>query len=71
MHEVTYDYLKPTEVQLKKMEDLRAAAKIYGDLLELMLPEGPDKDYIIRNHRTTAMWVNVCLTRYHDGTPRA
>jgi hypothetical protein len=70
MHDSTYDYLKPTEEQLTKMERLRAAARTYGQILEVELPEGPDKTHAIRAHRTNAMWVNVCVTRLPDGTPR-
>lgn len=70
MHQSTYEYLKPTIVQIKKMEKLRKAAKEYGEILEKELPEGPDKTFIIRNHRTTCMWVNTAITRLHEGTPR-
>jgi hypothetical protein len=39
-------------------------------VLEVELPDGPDKAHTIRNHRTTAMWANVAVTRLPDGTPR-
>jgi hypothetical protein len=71
MHSTTYEYLTPTMTQISIMNDLRQAAKAYGDVLEQTLPEGPDKTYIIRRHRETAMWVNVCVTRNADGSPRA
>jgi hypothetical protein len=70
MHASTYDYLKPTDEQIEKMNRLRKAAKEYGDILEKELPEGPDKTFIIRNHRQNAMWVNTCIVRLPDGTPR-
>lgn len=70
MHYSTYDYLKPTSDQLDKMSRLREAAKIYGEILEKELPDGPDKSFIIRAHRSNAMWVNVAATRLPDGTPR-
>jgi hypothetical protein len=70
MHSSTYDYLKPTEEQIEKMARLRAAAKEYGDILERELPDGPDKTFVIRAHRSNAMWVNVAVTRLADGTPR-
>tara|TARA_R110000868_G_scaffold375171_2_gene639661 strand:- start:104 stop:313 length:210 start_codon:yes stop_codon:yes gene_type:complete len=65
-----FDYLKPTEGQLGDMEKVRAAAQVYCDALERLLPEGPDKTFTIRNHRTTAMWANICITRKPDGSPR-
>ena len=70
MHSSTYEYLKPTDEQLKTMAQVRAAAKAYGEVLEQMLPDGPDKTYVIRKHRENAMWANVAITRQPDGTPR-
>lgn len=70
MHASTYEYLKPTDVQLEQMSKVREAAKVYGELLEKVLPDGPDKTFIIRNHRSNAMWANVAITRLPDGTPR-
>ena len=69
-HPSTYEYLKPTPVQTEQMTKLRAAAKAYNDVLDEVLPDGPDKTSIIRTHRTNAMWANVAVTRQPDGTPR-
>jgi hypothetical protein len=70
LHESTFEYLKPTEAQIEVMGQLRAAAKVYADTLDRLLPEGPDKTFILRAHRANAMWVNVAVTRLPDGTPR-
>jgi hypothetical protein len=70
MHASTFEYLKPTDAQLTTMEALRKAAKDYHDVLVALLPDGPDKTATIRNHRTTAMWANVAVTRHADGSPR-
>lgn len=70
MHPSTYDYLKPTDEQLDSMVTLRTAAKEYGEMLERVLPDGPDKTFIIRAHRANAMWANVAITRHADGAPR-
>lgn len=70
MHPSTYEYLKPTDDQIAKMARVRAAAKAYNDVLDAELPEGPDKTFVIRAHRTHAMWANVSITRLPDGTPR-
>lgn len=70
MHPSTYEYLSPSPEQLAAMAQLRQAAKEYGDALEALLPEGPDKTFVIRNHRSNAMWANVAITRLPDGTPR-
>ena len=70
MHSTTYEYLKPTDEQLAAMDRVRAAAKAYSDVLEAELPDGPDKTFTIRNHRSNAMWANVAITRQPDGSPR-
>jgi hypothetical protein len=70
MHPSTYDYLKPTDEQMELMAAVRSAAAEYGRLLERLLPDGPDKTYIIRAHRSNAMWANVAITRHADGAPR-
>lgn len=66
----TFEYLKPTEDQLETMDRLRAAAKAYAELVDLLLPDGADKTYVLRRVRETAMWVNVAVTREADGKPR-
>jgi hypothetical protein len=70
MHTSTYEYLKPTDDQIKRMAEAREAAKVYGEALERLLPDGPDKTFAIRAHRSNAMWANVAITRLPDGTPR-
>jgi hypothetical protein len=71
MHSSTYEYLSPTQDQLEAMVAVRAAAKEYSEVLERLLPEGPDKSFVIRAHRSNAMWANVAITRLPDGTPRS
>ncbi len=70
MHSSTYEYLKPTDAQIMQMQSVREAAAAYCKVLETVLPDGPDKTFIIRNHRSNAMWANVAITRLPDGTPR-
>lgn len=70
MHPSTYEYLKPTDEQISAMARVREAARVYGEVLAKELPDGPDKTFVIRNHRSNAMWVNVAITRHPDGTPR-
>jgi hypothetical protein len=66
----TFEYLKPTQAQLDGMGHLRTAAARYALALEQVLENGPDKTWCLRNHRTTAMWANVAMTRHADGSPR-
>ncbi len=70
MEKSTFEYLKPTELQLQVMEVLRAAASSYTSALEIGVPDGPDKTYLLRKLREVAMWANVAVTRWPDGTPR-
>lgn len=70
LHGSTFEYLKPTDQQVKDMANVRAAAKVFCDVLESILPNGPDKTFVIRSHRTNAMWANVAITRLPDGAPR-
>ena len=70
MHSSTYEYLKPTDAQIDAMSKAREAAKVYGEALDALLPDGPDKTYVLRAHRSNAMWANVAITRLPDGTPR-
>jgi hypothetical protein len=71
LHLSTFEYLKPTDAQLEIMTQLRLWAASYAAGLDSLLPEGPDKTYILRRVRETAMWVNVAITRQADGTPRS
>lgn len=70
MHDSTFEYLKPTDAQTATMAEAREAAKVYCGALERLIPDGPDKTFIIRAHRANAMWVNVAITRLADGKPR-
>jgi hypothetical protein len=70
MHSTTFEYLKPTDKQVSDMAKVRQAARDYCDILEKYLPDGPDKTFVIRAHRSNAMWANVAITRHPDGTPR-
>jgi len=70
VHASTFEYLKPSDEQIEQMARVRAAAKAFCDVLEAELPDGPDKTFVIRAHRSNAMWANVAITRQPDGTPR-
>jgi hypothetical protein len=70
LHPSTFDYLKPREGQIEVMNALREETKHYANVLDQALDDGPDKTYILRRVRETAMWVIVALTRHPDGSPR-
>lgn len=70
MHRATFDYLKPTQTQLQQMEQARTAALAYSDALQELLPEGPDKTYVMRKIREASMWAMISISRNPDGSPR-
>ena len=70
LHPSTFDYFKPREGQIEVMNALRGYTKEYAERIDQALDDGPDKTYIMRRIRETAMWINVCLTRHPDGSPR-
>lgn len=71
LHDSTFEYLKPTEAQLRDMQSARIAAAGYAAVLDALLPAGPDKTYLLRKLREVAMWANVAITRQADGSPRS
>lgn len=71
LHESAFEYLKPTLQQVAAMNIAREAARAYAEALDKLVPEGPDKTYLLRKLREVAMWANVALTREPDGTPRS
>jgi len=70
LHSSTFEYLKPRDGQLDVMNELRAVTAEYAKRIDMALDEGPDKTYILRRIRETAMWINVAITRNADGSPR-
>lgn len=70
LHESVFNYLSPTTVQKDDMQRARDAFSKLHETLGSVLPEGPDKTYVMRTLRTAAMWANVAITRYPDGNPR-
>lgn len=70
MHPSTYEYLNPTDEQKAAMAKLREAAAVYGAALEEHMPDGPDKTFVIRAHRSNATLAQMAVTRHPDGTLR-
>jgi hypothetical protein len=66
----TFEYMKPTDTQLHQMATMRQAFRDCAASVDLLVPDGPDKTYLVRKLRECAMWANVALTRQPDGSPR-
>lgn len=71
LHSSTFEYLKPTDLQLETMAEVRQAFATFVDHIEHTVPDGPDLDHVIRLLRDAAMWANIAITREADGAPRA
>jgi len=70
LHMSTFDYFTPTTEQMATMKVLREASREYAMVIELHLPDNPDRTYLLRKLREVAMWANICATRHSDGCPR-
>lgn len=71
LHDDAFNYLKPTDGQTQDMQEVRALFADFAHKLDDILPDGPDKTYIMRTLRTVGMWCNVTITRRPDGAPRS
>jgi hypothetical protein len=71
MDKSTFEYLKPTDDQMTTMGQARELFSELAKDLDLIIPEGPDKTYLMRKLREVAMWANIAITRHPDGTPRS
>lgn len=70
LHESTFSYLNPSEEQKAKMAIVRGEFLNFAKGLEVHIPDGPDKTYLMRQLRDCAMWANIAITRNPDGSPR-
>jgi hypothetical protein len=70
LHPTAFEYLSPTPEQTVAMKEARDAAARYASILDVMVPDGPDKTYLLRKLREVAMWANVAITRQSNGLPR-
>jgi hypothetical protein len=70
LHPSTFDYLKPTDEQMNTMGAVREAFSVFTKTIGPLLPDGPDKTYLLRQLRECGMWANIAITRNPDGSPR-
>jgi len=66
----TFQFLTPTPDQIQTMEIVRKRFLELASYLEVTLPPGADKTYLMRKLREVAMWASVSITRQSDGSPR-
>lgn len=70
LHHSTFQYLKPTDPQAETMAAVRDIFTDTAHALDIHLPDGPDKTFVMRQLRACAMWANIAITRDPDGSPR-
>jgi hypothetical protein len=70
LHTSTFEYLKPTDQQMRDMAFVRGAFAEFTNVIDAHIPDGPDKTYLLRQLRDCAMWANIAITRNPDGSPR-
>jgi hypothetical protein len=70
VHAKMFDTVKPSDVQLEAMDALRKEAQLFVHILDVYVPEGADKTYLMRKFRDVIMWANVAIMRNQDGSPR-
>ena len=59
--DIWFQYHKPTEDQLPKYEELRAAARAFAEVVVRLTPEGPDQMAAVRKIREAAMTANQSI----------
>ena len=70
LHSAAFEYVKPTDAQQLAMQKVREATKDYCQLLDRVVPDGPDKTYLMRRLFEVMMWANRSIMHRPDGAPR-
>lgn len=65
-----FEYITPTDDQMMAMHKVRTAFEECSGTVFANVPEGPDRNHLLRKLRECGMWANVAITRNPDGTPR-
>lgn len=74
VHSVAFTHRPPAAVPAQHLSTTEAVSAAFATLaasLETLIPEGPDKTYMMRHLRETAMWATTAVTRNPDGSPRS
>ena len=70
-HPHVFTSVLPSEAQKARMDTMSTAFLGLLSYIHQHVPEGPDRTYVIRKVRETAMWCNVAIMRNPDGSPRS
>ena len=69
MHSSVFEYSKPSETQVERMDLLRQGYARMLHIIETVVPDGRYRALAITDLETSAMWANKAVTRLSDGTP--
>jgi len=69
-HHSIFDDLAPTARQAEAIAQLRAAARLYLETSDRLIPDGADKVMILRRLRDAFLWSLEAIKRHADGSPR-
>ena len=66
LHKDAFSYLRPTDRQVDMMDELRGGATQYAKLIDIAVPDGPDKTYILAT-LARGRYVGERRHHAHDG----
>lgn len=61
--DIRFSYHKPSEEQIPKYEEIRAAARHFALLLDEMCPESREKALAMTHLEDSVMWANAAIAR--------
>ena len=70
LHKDAFNSVAPSDAQLLAMQKVRASAREFFEVLERLVPDGPDKTYVVRKLMEVMMWANRSIMHRPDGAPR-
>jgi hypothetical protein len=70
LHQDAFNSVKASDAQLLGMQKVRESAREFFMVLERVVPDGPDKTYLVRKLMEVTMWANRAIMHRPDGAPR-
>ena len=70
LHDDAFRDLDLTSEQQSRLAILRDGAAAYARMIDYNLADGPDKTFVLRNHRTSQMWAEAAIVKLADGRAR-
>ena len=70
LHRDAFNSVAPSDAQSLAMQKVRAGAREFFEVLERVVPDGPDKTHLVRRLMEVVMWANRAIMHRPDGAPR-